>query len=207
MVFWYLYFKIKMLINKETVSGKTNFSWYEIYGEIGKNIILNCNYTEILKTGIIWYSPQNLIINNKTSISKYKISDNHLEIFSLKITDTGIYKCLAINELSSNDMQKKYGYINVIMFRPPLIFNKTKNFYVNDSSYVILDCVSNGVPKPVVSWYFNGKILDSKYIEIYPNGSLVIPKFKRHNAGIYTCNAFNSNKLLPAKLDYLGKLN
>jgi hypothetical protein len=198
---------ILIRVNKEKVSGKTNLSSYEIYGEIGKNIILNCNFTEILKPAIIWYSPQNLIIENKTSISKYKISDNHLEIFSLKITDTGIYKCLAINELSSNYMQKKYGFINLIIFRPPLIFNKTKNFYVNDSSYVILDCVSNGVPKPVVSWYFNGKILDSKYIEIYPNGSLVIPNFKRHNAGIYTCNAFNSNKLLPAKLDYLGKLN
>jgi len=58
------------------------------------------------------------------------------------------------------------------------------------------------------SWYFNGKILvnNSKYLKYHSNGSLEIPNFKKKNAGIYICNALNSDKLLPAKLDDLGRV-
>ena len=144
------FIKLILFFNLFKVPGETNFNLYEVYGQTEKNIILNCNNTGIPKPTITWYSPQNLIIDNQTNISRYIILDNKLEILSFKSTDIGIYKCLATNDFSFSYMKNQYGYINLNMHIPPLILNKTKNYYINDSSSVILDCVSNGVPTPEI---------------------------------------------------------
>lgn len=50
-------------------------------------------------------------------------------------------------------------------------------------------CTADGRPKPSISWFKYGGILDSNYVTSFPNGSLVFQGIRELDAGEYGCEA------------------
>ena len=77
----------------------------------------------------------------------------------------------------------------------------SKIVYVQQGSVLFLTCKAEGVPKPVVTWRKDGRLIQNKTDETY---------FKRENAskddeGKYECEAFNSAGSDRYKVDVIIK--
>lgn len=66
-------------------------------------------------------------------------------------------------------------------------------FFDEDSDYIIMHCVANGVPQPQVAWSFNDQPLrdNTERVHIYDNGTLVIHNPIEEDEGNYKCEATN----------------
>jgi hemicentin len=84
-------------------------------------------------------------------------TDDHLEIDNLKITDDGIYRCLAKNKFGSAKLE-----FSVNIYEPAriLMAQEELNTRRHDDS-VKLSCISRGNPLPIISWILNGHIMTS----------------------------------------------
>ena len=83
-------------------------------GEINSTVLLSCNHTGIPKASITWYTPNNLMIVESTTSSKYQIvNDSYLEIQKLEESDAGTYKCSAVNEFTYKFMKNRVGSVNL----------------------------------------------------------------------------------------------
>ena len=59
---------------------------------------------------------------------------------------------------------------------------------------VMLNCVATGDPAPVVKWYHersNDALSNNTVMQIFSNGSLLLKRIKKRNAGSYKCVAIN----------------
>ena len=69
---------------------------------------------------------------------------------------------------------------------------------------VILECIANGFPKPIVTWLLDGLpvVLGSSY-SMLGKSNLMIESVSEEHAGMYTCRAITRTSLVEAttKLD------
>lgn len=89
---------------------------------------------------------------------------------------------------------------NVSPTRPQFVQDPAGHvLHVDDESdFIMMHCVSNGNPRPTVSWRFNNQPLQqSEHVRIYDNGTLVILSPIDEDEGNYKCEASN----------YLGRVS
>jgi hypothetical protein len=67
-------------------------------------------------------------------------------------------------------------------------------YFDEDSDFIVMHCIASGVPKPQITWTFNGQPIHehSEHIEIHVNGTLVIHSPIEEDEGNYRCEATNS---------------
>ncbi|XP_012591877.2 hemicentin-1 [Microcebus murinus] len=115
-----------------------------------------------------------------------------LQILRAKVSDGGEYTCIAINQ--AGESKKK---VSLTVYVPPSIKDHGSESLsvvnVREGTSVSLECESNAVPPPVVTWYKNGRMIaESTHVEILADGQMLhIKKAEVSDTGQYVCRAIN----------------
>uniref|UniRef100_H0XAK9 Hemicentin 1 n=1 Tax=Otolemur garnettii TaxID=30611 RepID=H0XAK9_OTOGA len=115
-----------------------------------------------------------------------------LQILRAKVSDGGEYTCIAISQ--AGESKKK---ISLTVYVPPSIKDHGSESLsvvnVREGTSVSLECESNAVPPPVVTWYKNGRMItESTHLEILADGQMLhIKKAEVSDTGQYVCRAIN----------------
>ncbi|KAM3620522.1 uncharacterized protein V6R79_024924 [Siganus canaliculatus] len=113
-----------------------------------------------------------------------------LQILKAKVSDGGRYRCVAVNAAG-----EAYKHIHLSVFVPPSIRDSSGesptvvNVLVGRS--ITLECESNAVPPPTITWYKNGRpVTESANVSILGEG-LYIKGSEVSDTGQYVCKASN----------------
>ncbi|KAG8517174.1 Hemicentin-1 [Galemys pyrenaicus] len=103
-----------------------------------------------------------------------------LQIIRAKVSDGGEYTCIATNQAVPPSI-KDHGSESLSVVS------------VREGTSVSLECESNAVPPPVISWYKNGRMItESTHVEILADGQMLhIKKAEVSDTGQYVCRAIN----------------
>uniref|UniRef100_A0A3B5LKZ5 Hemicentin 1 n=1 Tax=Xiphophorus couchianus TaxID=32473 RepID=A0A3B5LKZ5_9TELE len=114
-----------------------------------------------------------------------------LQILKAKVSDGGKYSCVAINAAGQ---AHKHIYLTVY---PPSIRGNSGDVPVEVNvlvgKSVTLECESNAVPPPIITWYRNGRVVtETTNIHILPGGQMLqIKRSEVSDTGQYVCMASN----------------
>ena len=153
-----------------------------IAGE-GENVSLQCKATGQPKPTVTWQKALSYLPKQKTAVV-----DGNLTILNIAKEDGGLYACSAKNllgEVSAVAQVMVFDRLKFIL-TPPL---KTA---ASEFSNLMLNCAAQGATD-IVNWKRSGKILPQNHVH-YSNGSLLLKKVERNDAGSYTCVAKNSQR-------------
>ncbi|KAM5295479.1 hemicentin-1 isoform 1-T1 [Glossophaga mutica] len=115
-----------------------------------------------------------------------------LQIIRAKESDGGQYTCVAINQ--AGESKKK---VSLTVYVPPSIKDHGSESLsvvnVREGASVSLECESNAVPPPVVTWYKNGRMItESTHVAVLADGQMLhIRKAEVSDTGQYVCRAIN----------------
>ncbi|XP_007935886.1 hemicentin-1 [Orycteropus afer afer] len=115
-----------------------------------------------------------------------------LQIIRAKVSDGGEYTCIAINQ--AGESKKK---VSLTVYVPPSIKDHGSEslsvINVREGTSVSLECESNAIPPPVITWYKNGRMItESTHLEIWVDGQMLhIKKAEVSDTGQYVCRAIN----------------
>ncbi|XP_019355735.1 hemicentin-1 isoform X2 [Alligator mississippiensis] len=115
-----------------------------------------------------------------------------LQIPQAKLSDGGEYTCIARNQAGES---KKRSFLTVYV--PPSIKDHTGASFavvnVRVGVLVALECESNAVPPPIITWYKNGRMItESENMEILGDGQMLqIKSAEVSDTGQYVCKAIN----------------
>ncbi|KAK5869646.1 hypothetical protein PBY51_024348 [Eleginops maclovinus] len=115
-----------------------------------------------------------------------------LQILKAKVSDGGKYSCVAMNAAG-----EAYKHIYLTVFVPPSIRDSSGdspvvvNVLVGKS--VKLECESNAVPPPTITWYKNGRMVaETANLRILADGQMLeIKGSEVSDTGQYVCKATN----------------
>ena len=125
------------------------------------------------------------------SNERSRVLNGKLEITNVTKTDGGDYICSAKNILNEDSAHTQVMVFEQLKFTllPP---HKRS---VMPSENMLLTCKAQGAREVV--WQRNSQGLPSGHI-LFPNGSLLLKNFARHDAGSYTCIARNFHRFVTA---------
>uniref|UniRef100_A0A8C8RXS5 Hemicentin 1 n=1 Tax=Pelusios castaneus TaxID=367368 RepID=A0A8C8RXS5_9SAUR len=115
-----------------------------------------------------------------------------LQIPRARLSDGGEYICIARNQAGES---KKKNVLTVYV--PPSIKDhrgaSLEVVTVRVGTLVTLECESNAVPPPVITWYKNGRMItESANIELLADGQMLqIKNAEVSDTGQYVCKAIN----------------
>ncbi|XP_047376655.1 hemicentin-1 isoform X2 [Sciurus carolinensis] len=115
-----------------------------------------------------------------------------LQIIRAKVSDGGEYTCVAINQ--AGESKKK---VSLTVYVPPSIKDhggeSVSVVNVREGTSVSLECESNAVPPPVVTWYKSGQMItESTHIQILADGQILhVKEAEVSDTGQYVCRAIN----------------
>ncbi|KAM9497183.1 protogenin B [Clarias gariepinus] len=117
-----------------------------------------------------------------------------LQIHEVKQEDAGFYCCVATN--TAGQLRSREARLTVTPVpgaRPlmkPRIIARPQNISASLHRTVVLECVAEGNPRPLVSWSrADSKPIDVFGVKVLGNGNLIIPDVKAHHDGVYLCRA------------------
>jgi len=192
---------------------------------IGIEVTLDCSAVSNLPMTYQWQFNGSFITNPS--------NDPILNLNSIDFDDIGSYSCIARNSIGSiqsisafigvNGMYfltlhfvSMYGYITlncllVLLFVtvPPQIIRPPENVAVQIGDPVLLTCVSEGVPPPTVTFYFDDEeIKEDELIKLNASSHVItITQADKSHEGVYTCSANNaagSNESDPIRITVFG---
>ncbi|CAB0041624.1 unnamed protein product [Trichogramma brassicae] len=152
--------------------------------EYGKTVSLHCDAEGVPPPTIQWFRNAEPI--QRLPGSRYSMQeDGSLVIKKLKMEDSGMFQCLALNdagEASSYTWLKAKTSVPIMEVIP-------KNVTVLDGKDAILPCRAIAAPAPNVTWFYNDKtpLEIAGRVQVLESGDLVIGNTKRSDAGKYTC--------------------
>uniref|UniRef100_A0A3Q1B6M5 Hemicentin-1 n=1 Tax=Amphiprion ocellaris TaxID=80972 RepID=A0A3Q1B6M5_AMPOC len=160
-------------------------------------VSLACEATGFPPPTLSWLNDRGLIQANTNAlimpgILTVKSSGRTLQILKAKVSDGGKYSCVAMNAAG-----EAYKHIYLSVFVPPSIRDNSGdspvvvNVLVGKS--VTLECESNAVPPPTITWYKNGRVVsESANLHILAEGRLLeIKGSEVSDTGQYVCMATN----------------
>ncbi|XP_058624116.1 protogenin B [Onychostoma macrolepis] len=117
-----------------------------------------------------------------------------LQIRDVTMRDAGNYRCLATNMASRvRSREAELTIIPVSGLRPlmkPHIIAGPQNISAGLRQSVVLECLAEGNPRPLVSWSrADSKPIDVSGARVLGNGNLIISAVKAHHSGTYLCRA------------------
>nr|XP_029516161.1 matrix-remodeling-associated protein 5 [Oncorhynchus nerka] len=170
----------------------------------GGDLKVDCVASGLPNPEIRWALPDGTMINTLKQMDssvrggrtrRYVVFDNGtLYANDVGMREEGDYTCYAENQIGKDEMKV---HVKVVA-DPPIIRDKTQSPEVVRVLYgeaVSLKCSAKGEPTPVITWLSptNRAIASSptKY-QVHNDGTLVVRKAQRFDAGNYTCIARNS---------------
>ncbi|CAH2316004.1 hemicentin-2 [Pelobates cultripes] len=138
---------------------------------------------------ITWYKDDQILLPSKGVF--IMPGGQVLQIARAQLSNQGRYTCRAENPAGFHEK-----LINLFIHVPPSIKeppNGQKETVLRLGETLILQCESNAVPEPSVTWYKNGQVLlDGNGVLIQKNGQkLEIQDIKTSDKGLYTCKVTN----------------
>ncbi|XP_055962583.1 hemicentin-1 [Sorex fumeus] len=115
-----------------------------------------------------------------------------LQLIRAQVSDGGEYTCLAVNQ--AGESKKR---VSLTVHVPPSIKDQGGEslsvLNVREGSSVSLECESNAVPAPSISWYRNGRlIVGSPQLDVLADGQVLhIREAQVSDTGQYVCRAVN----------------
>ena len=178
------------------------------YAELNNTHRLHNKYETVILDCPVQGLPQP---NNKTwyhNFTQINAHEYHVDnqTGALKINDldenlTGMYVCKSSNEFGATS----FAQFIEIAEEPSFAKNWISQVLVSRGERVVLKCeFSNGKPKPIVSWMFNGILINANA----QNESVEIKEARKADSGVYTCilsNGYHSQKTSNLTLKVLGE--
>uniref|UniRef100_A0AAV2KYV0 Ig-like domain-containing protein n=1 Tax=Knipowitschia caucasica TaxID=637954 RepID=A0AAV2KYV0_KNICA len=153
-------------------------------------VSLSCEATGIPPPALSWLNEKGPVQAGSNAI--ITPGGRTLQILKAKVSDGGKYKCVAINP--AGEAQK---VIQLTVYVPPSIQGSRGNtpvvVNVLMDKDVALECESNAVPPPTLTWYKNGRVVtESPHVQIQARGQrLLIKGSEVSDTGQYVCKATN----------------
>ncbi|AWP10692.1 putative hemicentin-1 [Scophthalmus maximus] len=151
---------------------------------------LTCEATGFPPPTLSWLNDRGPIQGNTNAL--IMPGGRTLQILKAKVSDAGKYSCVAMNAAGES-----YKHIYLTVFVPPSIRDSSGdspvvvNVLVGKS--VTLECESNAVPPPTITWYKNGRaVTESANLRILAEGQMLeIKGSEVSDTGQYVCKATN----------------
>ncbi|KAL8175064.1 UNVERIFIED_CONTAM: Protein sidekick-1 [Gekko kuhli] len=141
---------------------------------------------------LVWY--KDAVPIHKLTNLRYKALDNgSLQIQQLQPDDSGIFQCVAKNEVGE---VLSYTFLDVTNIAPTFI-RPPADTTVTEGMTAVLRCEVSGAPKPAIAWkrgrqtLASGSVRIPRFILLESGGLQITPVFLQ-DAGNYTCCAVNS---------------
>ncbi|XP_030853395.1 hemicentin-1 isoform X1 [Strongylocentrotus purpuratus] len=155
-----------------------------------QSVTLRCQAAGFPAPTISWRK-DNLPIPLSTRAFSISSNGGSLTINSTREGDSGIYSCIASNEVGEQSLD-----ILLKVQEPPIILgelevNRMQHVQLVEGDDIELPCPTTGYPKPRVAWFRDNRILSPPEYKIKDDGTLVIPGAMPFDAGVYTCSAVN----------------
>ncbi|XP_058494160.1 hemicentin-1 isoform X1 [Solea solea] len=165
-------------------------------------VSLTCEATGFPPPSLSWLNERGPIQGNTNAL--IMPGGRTLQILKAKVSDAGKYSCVAMNAAG-----EAYKNIYLTVFVPPSIRDSSGespvvvNVLVGKS--VTLECESNAVPPPTITWYKNGRLVtESANLRILAEGQMLeIKESEVSNTGQYVCKATN----VAGQMDKIFHLN
>ncbi|KAJ8034743.1 Protein turtle-like B [Holothuria leucospilota] len=112
---------------------------------------------------------------------------------NVTVDDAGTYECQVI-ELNGNYAGVGNGtFVNLIILRPPeFLATPSSSIVFREGDRQTLQCLSDGVPVPTVTWYKQGEQLRSSRYLTVEGDTITFNDVRREDGGSYLCRAENS---------------
>ncbi|XP_072307480.1 matrix-remodeling-associated protein 5 [Eucyclogobius newberryi] len=209
----YIALGVQILTKPAKIEQKSLRSSQEVvYGE---DLKVDCVASGLPNPEISWALPDGTMVNNeklrdRTGRSRrYVVFDNGTLFFNdVGMREEGDYTCYAENQIGKDEMKIHIKVKSVSS--PPQIQNRTQmsSIHVIYGENLTIQCHADGKPTPTYTWISPmNRIIESntqKY-QVLNDGTLIVQKVQRFDAGDYTCIARNNvgqdNKIV--KVDIL----
>ncbi|KAI7799480.1 hemicentin-1 isoform X1 [Triplophysa rosa] len=151
---------------------------------VGDDVTLPCEVKSVPPPIITWAKDKQLI--SPFSPRHVQLSSGSMTITETRVTDSGIYVCVATN-IAGNFTQT----VKLSVLVPPSIRAGPRTIKVQVGHPIELPCIAHGVPEPSISWLKDGAaLLDGSDYRI-SDGSLILSQVGLIDEGTYTCVASN----------------
>ncbi|KAL2089466.1 hypothetical protein ACEWY4_014154 [Coilia grayii] len=153
-------------------------------------VSLSCEASGFPPPTLSWLKDRRPVLANTNAL--IMPGGRTLQILRVKMTDGGKYSCVAINP--AGEAQK---LIHLTVFVPPSIRDSSGDSPVSVSvrvgNSVTLECESNAVPPPIITWYKNGRpVAENANLRILADGQrLELKGAEVSDTGQYVCKASN----------------
>uniref|UniRef100_A0A8C1GCZ4 Hemicentin-1 n=1 Tax=Cyprinus carpio TaxID=7962 RepID=A0A8C1GCZ4_CYPCA len=157
---------------------------------INNFISLNCEATGFPPPTLSWFKDRKPV--QASSNALIMPGGRTLQILKAKMSEGGKYSCVAINQ--AGEAQK---LIYLTVYVPPSIRHSSGDLpvvlNVQVGKSVTLECESNAVPPPIITWYKNGRpITETANLRILADGQMLeLRETEVSDTGQYVCKATN----------------
>ncbi|XP_056379622.1 hemicentin-1 isoform X2 [Hyla sarda] len=172
---------VKPRIVNPDITGDSK-SQSEISVKAGDNVILPCEVKSVPPPFITWAKETQLI--SPFSQRHNILPSGSMKIFDTRVTDTGIYTCVATN-IAGNVTQS----VKLNVYVPPKIHRGPKVIRTNVHQSFEIICASNGIPLPKTTWLKDGRLLELNEGQL--DTTFKVKSAELSDAGLYTCIASN----------------
>ncbi|XP_074858282.1 hemicentin-1 isoform X3 [Carettochelys insculpta] len=137
---------------------------------------------------ITWYKDNQLLTSaaSVTFLNRGQI----VQLDSVQISDTGIYKCVAVNAAGTAEL-----FYSLRVHVPPSISGRNEMVAVVVNNLVRLECEARGIPMPILTWLKDGSPVSSfsDGLQVLSGGRiLALTSAQISDTGKYTCVAVNA---------------
>uniref|UniRef100_A0A5F8HA67 Hemicentin-2 n=1 Tax=Monodelphis domestica TaxID=13616 RepID=A0A5F8HA67_MONDO len=155
---------------------------------LNEPVRLVCNATGAPTPMLMWLKDGNPVSATGTSGLQIFPGGHVLTLAGSRATDAGTYTCVAVNAVGEDRRD-----VTLQVHLPPSILGEEQNVSVVVNQSVTLECQSQAVPPPVLSWRKDGHALSPRPgVHLSADGVLLqVERAEVQDVGRYTCEALN----------------
>ena len=165
---------------------------FDVTVKAGSTARLECSATGRPSPTIAWSKDGGDDFPAATERRMHVMPDDNV-FFIVEVTkiDEGIYTCTAKNDGGSISANLNLTVLQTPSFVKPM----EKEKKTQKDGTTVIECMAEGIPKPKLTWYKNGKPLETnqqRYFFTAENQLLIIVQTQASDAGIYMCEMTNT---------------